>query len=67
MSLDSELNANEHALQLVYSSNGSAPFTPISSVLNPQNNTISAVLPQLGYFYLSAESLPAAIFEDGFE
>lgn len=65
--LDSELNANEHALQLVYSSNGSAPFTPISSVLNPQNNTISAVLPQLGYFYLSAESLPAAIFEDGFE
>ncbi len=64
--LDSELIANEQELQLVFSPNGSAPFTPINSVLNTQNNTISAVVPQLGFFYLGLNS-PSALFRDGFE
>ena len=65
--LDSELTANEGNLRLVYSPNRNAPFTPLNSVLNTQNNTISAVVPQLGFFYISAEPLPIEVFADGFE
>lgn len=65
--LDSETTANESELRLVFSPNGSAPFTTLDSVLNVQNNTVSAVVPQLGFFYLTAVPLPVEIFRDGFE
>ena len=65
--LDSEITANEAELRLVFSPNGSAPFTTLDSVLNVQNNTVSAVVPQLGFFYLTAVPLPVEIFRDGFE
>ena len=66
--LDSELViGNENALQLVFSQNGSAPFTPLeSSVVNPLDNTITAVVDELGFFYLG-EVNPDVIFSYGFE
>jgi len=63
--LDSEITVNEAALGLVFSPNGSAPFTTLNSVVNARNNTVSAVVPQLGFFYLKA--VPFRIFRDGFE
>ena len=66
--LDSELSiGSENQLQLVFSANGNAPFTPLTSVVNPLNNTISAVVDQLGFFYLGQIALPEEIFSDGFE
>jgi len=63
--LDSEITVNEAALGLEFSPNGSAPFTTLNSVVNARNNTVSAVVPQLGFFYLKA--VPFRIFRDGFE
>ena len=65
--LDSELLAAENALELVFSPNGSAPFTPLVSQLNPQNNTISAIITQPGFFYIGQRELPDPIFADRFE
>jgi hypothetical protein len=65
--LDSELLAAENALELVYSPNGSAPYTPLVSQLNPQNNTISAIITQPGYFYIGQVELPDPLFSDRFE
>lgn len=64
--LDSELTiANENALQILFSPTGTAPFTALPSVVNPQNNTISAHISQAGFFYLG--QAPNLIFADGFQ
>jgi hypothetical protein len=66
--LDSELQvSNENALQLVFSSTGAAPFTPLDSVVNPLDNTISAHITQPGFLYIGQRLLPNAIFANGFE
>jgi len=65
--LDSELSAAENALELVFSPNGSAPFTPLTSQVNPQNNTISANITQPGFLYIGQRELPDPIFDDRFE
>jgi hypothetical protein len=66
--LDSELLiGNENALQLVYSPNGNAPFTPLPSVVNPLDNTISANISGPGFLYIGQRTLPPEIFADGFE
>ena len=65
--LSHELRAGDDVeLQLIYSPNGSAPFTPLTSVVNPQNNTISANITQPGFFFIGPRVLPEAIFIDGF-
>jgi hypothetical protein len=59
---------NENQLQLFFSPTGTAPFSPLPSIVNPTNNTISTVVSQLGYFYLGQGApLPSSIFQDGFE
>jgi hypothetical protein len=66
--LNSELLiANENALQIVFSPNGSAPFTPLPSVVNPLDNTITANITQAGFFFLGQRELPPLIFANGFE
>lgn len=66
--LDSELQiGNENLLQLVFSPNGSAPFTPLPSVVNPLDNTISANITAPGFLYIGQRTLPPEIFADGFE
>jgi hypothetical protein len=66
--LDSELQiSNESLLQLVYSPNGSAPFTPLPSVVNPLDNTLSANISGPGFLYIGQRTLPPDIFADGFE
>lgn len=51
----------------MFSPNGSAPFTPLVSQLNPQNNTISASITQPGFLYIGQRELPDPIFDDHFE
>jgi hypothetical protein len=65
--LASELLVNENALQVVFSPNGQAPFTPLTSVVNPLDNTISANITQAGFFFLGQRVLPPEIFTDSFE
>jgi hypothetical protein len=66
--LDSELLiGNENALELVFSPTGAAPFTPLASIVNPLNNTISAHITQPGFLYIGQRTLPPEIFADGFE
>jgi len=48
---------DESRLQLVYSANGSAPFTPLTSVVNPLDNTVSAIINAPGFLYLKARPL----------
>jgi hypothetical protein len=57
---------NENLLQLVFSPNGVAPFTPIDSVVNPLDNTISANITQAGFFFLGERPLDP-IFANDFE
>jgi hypothetical protein len=65
--VDSEITiGDEGHLRLMYSANGTAPFTPLNSVVNSLDNTISAVVTQLGFFYLG-EFNPNLLFVDGFE
>ena len=61
------LIGNENALQVVYSPTGAAPFTPLASVVNPLDNTVSASITQAGFFFLGQQVLPALIFADGFD
>ena len=61
------LIGNENALQVVYSPTGTAPFTPLTSVVNPLDNTISANITQAGFYFLGQQLLPPLIFADGFE
>jgi hypothetical protein len=66
--LDSELLiGSESALQLVYSPNGSAPFTPLTSIVNPISNTISAHITQPGILYIGQRALSDVLFANGFE
>jgi hypothetical protein len=51
--LDRELlPGNEDTLQLVFSPNGSAPFTRLASTVNALNNTIRANITQSGFIYV---------------
>ncbi|TAH46091.1 MAG: hypothetical protein EYC71_04925 [Gammaproteobacteria bacterium] len=63
--LDSELFNNESGLQIHFSPNGNAPFTPLPSTTNRRNNTISANITQVGYYFIGSDS--DVIFADGFE
>ena len=64
--VDNELfTDNESALQLFFSPNGSAPFIPLESVVNPLDNTISANSTQAGFFYIGTD--PEFLFKDSFE
>ena len=61
------LVGNENQLQIVFSPSGSAPFTPLDSVVNPLDNTISANITQAGFFFIGQRPLVDAIFASGFE
>ncbi len=64
--LDGELLIeSESALELVFSPTGAAPFTPLTSIVNPLNNTISAHITQPGFLYIGQRA--NAIFANGFE
>ncbi|MEM7705303.1 MAG: integrin alpha [Pseudomonadota bacterium] len=65
--LDDELfpGVEERQLSLVHSVDGDAPYTVLSAtVINPMNNTISALVDELGFFFLE---VPEKIFDSGFE
>ncbi len=57
----------EERLQLIFSPNGMAPFTPLVSIVDSPTNTISATVDELGYFYLGQRQLAEDVFSDGFE
>ena len=61
------LVANENTLRIVFSSNGTSGFTPLTSVVNPQDNSITASITQPGFYFLGSVPLPPEIFDDGFE
>ena len=63
--LDSELLAAESSFELVFSSDGDAPFNVLTSVVNPLDNTISANVDQAGFFYIAGD--PDLLFTDSFE
>lgn len=63
--LDSELTNGESGLQLQFSANGNAPFTPLPSITNRRNNTISATITQPGYYFIGTD--PDLIFANGFD
>ncbi len=66
--LDREpLTDKENALLIVFSPNGSAPFTPLPSVVNPLDITIGANITQAGFFLIGQREQPPLIFADGFE
>jgi hypothetical protein len=66
--LDSELLiTEENVLQLVFSPNGSAPFTPLTSQVDPQNNTIRATITETGFLYIGEIDIPDELFSDRFE
>lgn len=65
--LDHELQAgDEDLLHLVFSPDGRAPFSPLASVVNPVNNTISAQISQAGFLYVGQGDADR-IFANGFE
>ena len=47
----------------MFSTNGCAPFTPHTSIANPQDNNIT----QAGFYFLGGVPWPPEIFDDGFE
>ena len=61
------LVANENVLQIVFSPTGTAPFTPLASVVNALDNTITANITQAGFYFLGQQAPPPLIFADGFE
>jgi hypothetical protein len=61
------LIANENALELVFSSDGSPPFTPLESEVNPLNNTIRATITEPGFLYIGEGEIPDGVFADRFE
>jgi hypothetical protein len=66
--LDSELLiANENALQLVFSPTGTAPFTPLLTERNTQNNTLRATITEPGFLYIGEGEIPDELFSDHFE
>jgi len=66
--LDSELQTgSENALEIVFAPNGSAPFIPLSSTVNPQNNTITATITEPGFLYIGEGDIPDDLFGDRFE
>jgi len=66
--LDSELIVSAgSALEIVFSPTGAAPFTPLTSQINAQNNTIGATITDAGFYYLGQRILPDPLFEDRFE
>lgn len=53
--LDREVRvANENTMRILFSPTGMPPFTPLPSLVNPLNNTISTNITQAGFFYLGA-------------
>jgi hypothetical protein len=62
--VDGELLTRESDLQIVFSPDGQPPFTPLASMVNPQNNTITASITQPGYLFIGARP---EVFANGFE
>jgi hypothetical protein len=58
---------SENTLEIVFSPTGSPPFTPLPSVVNPLDNTISTNITRTGFFYLGRRTLPDDLFANGFE
>ena len=54
--LDSELTSGEAGMQVFYSPDGNAPFSPLPSIANPFDNTVSAIISQAGYFFIGSAS-----------
>lgn len=54
--LDSELTSGEAGMQVYYSPDGNAPFSPLPSIANPFDNTVSAIISQAGYFFIGSAS-----------
>ena len=66
--LDSELQiVDEDTLALFFSSNGNAPFIPLTSVVNPLDNTISAHITEPGFVYIGLGEPSDVLFADSFE
>ncbi len=68
--LESELlpEVDESALQVVFSVDGNKPFTVLeNSVVNPDTNTVTALVTDLGFFYLQDADSLDLLFGDGFE
>ena len=64
--LDAELfTDDENALQIVRAPTAAGPYTPLPSIVNAADNTISAVVDELGYFFVTR--VPDSIFANGFE
>jgi hypothetical protein len=62
--VDQELfDCSEARFELVFSPTGSAPFTPLSSQINPRNNTITAVITEPGFIYIGQSGLFADRFQ----
>lgn len=55
------------ALQIEFSSNGSAPFTVRPSIVDPATRTITATITEQGFYFLDAGPLAPPMFADGFE
>ncbi len=65
--LTSELAiGDENELGIVFSPTGSAPFTPLPSIVNPLDNTITANITQVGYFFIG-QGPADLLFANGFE
>ncbi|MCB1627981.1 MAG: FG-GAP repeat protein [Xanthomonadales bacterium] len=52
------MTSNENALQIIHSADGAAPFVALPSVVNPADNTISAIIHQTGFYYIGQRALP---------
>jgi hypothetical protein len=61
------LVGNENQLQIVFSPNGAAPFTPLPTIVNPLDNTITANINQAGFFFVGQRPLADPVFANGFE
>ncbi|MCB1590299.1 MAG: FG-GAP repeat protein, partial [Xanthomonadales bacterium] len=66
--LDSELLIdNENRLQIVFSVDNAEPFIPLPSIVNPNDNSITALISEPGFYYIGEGELPDGIFANDFE
>jgi hypothetical protein len=65
--VDGERLVDENLLQVYFSPDGQAPYSALTSVLNPLDNTITANITQMGFFYLGQGVAQPDIFANGFE
>ena len=63
--LDSELVGDESDLQIYYAAAGAAPFTALATTANPLDNSLTAIIPDAGFFYIG--KVTPLVFQNGFE